>query len=897
MVAIRDRAVSSGTTVGTFALPAHQTGDLLILAQSAHRGGSAAPSGWTLVHDAMASSGTVARVLKVWAKIAASNAETVTVASSGFRASAIGLSIRDHAVTTLTDLIVGSTPSDTLTDVDYAALSGLSAGAEYVVVAGFAGRGGTGYQPTAAPSGYGNFTGVGTGTGSTDSTMTTSDRILSGATSVDPPSQSVTVSNHVDWTLAIPGAASSAAYPVNGAVMALSSAEGAVTRQTTAAGAVVALSAASGAITVQSAGITLAGTVVALAATSGAITKATTVAGAVVAVSSSSGTPGTVAALSGAVIATSAAAGAVRLRRPLSGGISAFSAAMGALKMVQAPALPPTVLLRPEATLTVAGKVMAAVSGDAVLDAARVPYAAASVEVAVTNPDTVEAIDPRQGVRAVLTASNAGVSSRTFNLGVRERTIDHAAKTMKLELASDEAMLIDYAPITQDMGAFAHQGSVRAVCNYVLGKVIPGAALAAGTADADATTLADATNMFVDPRYTRSTLGGWGQGNVTTLVDTTWTASENLWGVHLYSPTSTDGFIEIRNQDMAFGMQAGRTYTFSATGSPRSALGGDENATRSRRLVVVALVPGGYIDLAASPQVSPIVNSDTRVAVTFTVPANATQVWVRAYHGYTQGTITWRAFRLSETHETPGSHNWDYFDGSRAATDRYAYSWTGTADASTSRRVALIDRAPELLVWEPGVSAWDFLSPIVTAAGLRLWCDENRVWRLTDPAEYTVPGVLSVNGYNAPEGEDTITRSDPEVYCTGIVVKYRWRDLNGEQREATDSAGVAGSVLVWEFDRPYPGPGAAAAMLNRRSGAGRVQEVTALIDYTATPGMEARITLPSTADQQGLLTSVSWSLTDGLMQVGTKGLLDLVKGSINALTGTIDQLAGTIDQL
>jgi hypothetical protein len=896
VVAIRDRAVSTGTTVGTFTLPAHQTGDLLILAQSAHRGGSATPSGWTLVHDVMAATGTVSRALKVWAKIAASNAETVTVASSGFRASAVGLSIRDHAVTTLTDIVIGSTLADTLTEVDYAALSGLSTGAEYVVVAGFTGRGGTGYYPTAAPSGYANFTGVATGTGSTDTSTITSDRVLSGATSVDPPSQSVTASNHVDWTLAIPGAAASTAYPAAGAVTALSSALGSITRQTTAAGAVVALSAAAGAITVQSAGIVLAGAVEAVSAASGSITKATTVAGAVVAVSSVSGTPGTVTALSGAAVATSAAAGSLRLRRPLAGGVSAYSAAMGALKMVQAPTLPPTVLLRPEATLTVAGKVLAAVSGDAVLDAARVPYAAASVEVAVTNPDTVEAIDPRQGVRAVLTASNAGVSSRSFNLGVRERTIDHAAKTMKLELASDEAMLIDYAPITQDMGAFAVQSSARAVCNYVLGKVIPGASLSAGSADADATTLADATNMVTDPRFATGAAGGLGQGNVTILTDNTWLGTENVAGIHMYNPTNVDGYVEWKSQEMAFGMAVGRTYTWSATGSVRSTMGGSEGGL-ARRLVAVALVNGGYQNIGYSPQVPLTVNASTRVETTFTVPQGTTQVWIRAFHGHTQGTITWRAFRLSETHDTPGSHNWDYFDGSRTATDQYAYAWTGTADASTSRRVALIDRAPELLIWEPGVSAWDFLSPIVTIAGLRLWCDENRVWRLTDPAEYTVPGVLSVTGFNAPEGSDTITRSDPEVYCTGIVVKYTWRDTNGEQREAIDSAGVAGSVLVWEFNRPYPGPGAAAAMLNRRAGAGRVQEVTALIDYAATPGMEARITLPSTADQQGLLTSVSWSLTDGLMQVGTKGLLDLVKGSINALTGTIDQLTGTIDQL
>jgi hypothetical protein len=205
---------------------------------------------------------------------------------------------------------------------------------------------------------------------------------------------------------------------------------------------------------------------------------------------------------------------------------------------------------------------------------------------------------------------------------------------------------------------------------------------------------------------------------------------------------------------------------------------------------------------------------------------------------------------------------------------------------------------PDLFNWKPGVTAWDFLAPLCSTAGLRLFCDENRVWRLISPAEYEVPGLVSLAPWNTIDGTDDITRDDPNVYCTGVVVRYRWRDSAGDQQEAYDSAGdTTGPVLLWDYERPYPGPGAAAAMLSRRTGTGRQQNVTVLAQWNVTPGQEAGITLPGALEQRGQVTAVSWTLTDGLMTVDTRGLADLVPGSIDYLAGTIDALVGTIDSL
>lgn len=517
--------------------------------------------------------------------------------------------------------------------------------------------------------------------------------------------------------------------------------------------------------------------------------------------------------------------------------------------------------------------------GDLTLDKSHAPFGTADLTVPLMSTQVLESLSPFTNPRVQLTAA-AENDPRVFDLVMTGRTVDHSARVVKMDLATDEALLQAYSKLTDDQGAFSRQDSLRSIINYVLGQAIPGAALqTTGAADRPFRVLTDATNMLIDPRYARTPNGGYGAANVTTLVDNTWVNSENLWGVHLYAPASTDGFFELRNADMAYGMQAGRSYTFSATGSVRSAMGGTERVERARRLVVVALLPSGYVDLATSPQVSTTVNADTRVSVSFTVPANATQVWVRAYHGHTQGTITWRAFRLTETDRYAGTHNSEYFDGVRPNTTDYAYSWTGAADNSPSRRVALFSRAPEVLSWRAGRSAWDFLAGIIDVAGLRLWCDEQRRWWLVDPKDYKVPGRVSVRVDNATDGNDTMDAGGGDA-PTGVVARFTWRDNDGNSKTKDDYAGTPGRVMVMEFDdRPYPGPGTAALVLVGMTNRGRTQEVTVASVMSATPGQEISISLPGTNDQLGQLQSVRWDLTEGLMDLRSAGLTEVTPGS------------------
>lgn len=550
-----------------------------------------------------------------------------------------------------------------------------------------------------------------------------------------------------------------------------------------------------------------------------------------------------------------------------------------------------TAYLRPAATVTLSdsegAETLTASEGRVGLDSARVPYATATVTIPLVSPALVETVDPRDDQRVIITGGDeqAG-TSRAFDLGLRSREVDHKARTITLELASDEALLQDYAPLAEDTGARAHEGSLRAVVDYVLDKI--GATLEPGAADADLTATWDADNLLTDPRFAGTPGGGYNVQGSSVVPDTTWEPSEDVRGVHMHTPTAADSYVQLSNATtgLPYTLRAGGTYVFAATGSVRSALGGSTYADRTRRLCVfVRPDPSVGFTMFSSAEVPNVAESGvspgTRVAVEFTIPDTPTaEVQIRAYHGASSGSITWRAFLLSERRANISvDENGAYFSGRTADTGAYGYEWSGTDDISSSRRKATIGRPPELFIWQPGDPAWTFLEPLTSAAGLRLYCDEARRWRLIDPAEHSLPGRVTLGAWNATEGTDGITREDADVYCTGVVVRYEWEDQTGAARTALDAAGTPGRVFVVTLRRPYPGPGAAAAMLARRSGQGRTQNVTALGDWTATPAQEVGINLPGAEAQIGQLAAVEWGLTNGLMIVGARGLTDAAPGT------------------
>lgn len=203
-----------------------------------------------------------------------------------------------------------------------------------------------------------------------------------------------------------------------------------------------------------------------------------------------------------------------------------------------------------------------------------------------------------------------------------------------------------------------------------------------------------------------------------------------------------------------------------------------------------------------------------------------------------------------------------------------ALSYANTGGSLTAGEgTAAIDA--DAAEWKPGVTAWDYVQPLVQQAGLRLWCDENRDWHLTTPT-ISSEGALSLSGTGTiTKAEETISRD--EGWWDAVVITYEWVDGTGATQYAYDTAGdvTATKVLSLTYKRPDPGTGAAAALLTRTSRRGRKFDTEAISNYEASPGQSVSLTETGVAIQSGAVSSIEWRFPDAEMTVGTRDLLEV----------------------
>lgn len=543
-----------------------------------------------------------------------------------------------------------------------------------------------------------------------------------------------------------------------------------------------------------------------------------------------------------------------------------------------------TVVLRPTASVTIDTTIVDVEGGTSTLDIAAVPYATSSLVMPLLDDELLDWLDPRDNVRIPYEASDETETPRPFDLGLRSRRVDHAAKTVTLNLASDEALMMDYAALTVDTGARAHESSLRAVCDYVLDKI--GASLAPGAWDADVTAYWPLTNYCTNPRA--ETTAGYTAGANTDLVGID-AGTGGLFGPnYVYWRSAAAGVSDLYTPTVT-SVRPGQSYTGS--GYFRADVAG-----RSVRLVMHFYdVDGNLMTQALSPIIAaPAAPGWTRTSVVGVAPPGAVKAQLAVSQIATAGG---QASGLDGLMITDGAELVPFFSGATVDSAEYTYEWTGPADASTSTRVPTVERSPDLFTLKPGDNLWDFLVPITAAAGAVLWCDETRAWHLALPEDRVIIATVSVTEATTSDGTDTLSRDDTEASVTGVVVRYKWRDADGVDQEAYDTAGTSEKVLTVDVARPFPGPGMAAAILARRQGTGRRQEVTAVAQITTTPGMTAQISLPGAPDTTGRVAAVTFDHATGFMDLTGAGLVDILPGSIAALLGTIDALVGTIDSL
>ena len=182
------------------------------------------------------------------------------------------------------------------------------------------------------------------------------------------------------------------------------------------------------------------------------------------------------------------------------------------------------------------------------------------------------------------------------------------------------------------------------------------------------------------------------------------------------------------------------------------------------------------------------------------------------------------------------------------------------------------------VVWNLGESLWTFLDAFVRGNGKRLWCDELRRWWLT-PAVPTAAGVTVITG---PERfDDTLSRDDP-AYGDAAVLAYEWVDGTGAQQRQYAFIATPGSLtpktVVQRFTDQQPSSTTVAAegvgaLRMRAMSRGRAVEVRKVCDYSVTPGQQAAISTPVTTVSDALVSAVTWSLPEDVMDVRTRDVV------------------------
>jgi hypothetical protein len=393
--------------------------------------------------------------------------------------------------------------------------------------------------------------------------------------------------------------------------------------------------------------------------------------------------------------------------------------------------------------------------------------------------------------------------------------------------------------------------------------------------DADFTTLTAATNLLLDPGAEVVT-ANWATGGGNTLSRTTTQFRSGLSSAML-TQAAAGGAVYLHSSGTA-GINATVGQIYTAAAYVRS------NTAGATATVTTRFIDSANALLRNDTTVTPVAVPTAgwaQVAVTSgPAPANTAKVVV---YVSINGSASGRLWYVDDATLFAGD-GFDTgglliapFNGDTADTSLYRYDWTGATNASSSTRTPQFDRPPSLLTLTPGEDLWSFLSPLLTAAGLRLFCDEGRVWRLID-STYTVAGAVSIaQGVNATSGNDTISRDNTGDWYDAVVVEYSWNDATtGLPKLAYDVASAAGwsNALQVKYARPYPGPGAAAYILKKATGKGRVLTPAALSDYAVTPSQGVMVNMPDTPVQTGVVSAVTWNMGGDEMEVKSRGLTD-----------------------
>lgn len=457
---------------------------------------------------------------------------------------------------------------------------------------------------------------------------------------------------------------------------------------------------------------------------------------------------------------------------------------------------------------------------------------------------------------------------RRFDLGVREANPDREAGTVLVRVASDEALLQDYRPLTGvDLIGKSHD--VALLVEEVI-KIATGRVVDVTGPTGSVYPLWEVTNL-IETNPDPLSVEPWrvinGGSGLTTVVPPV----AGLAGGRAVRITAAAGTVNLEAgafpaaSEKVTPVTPGLLYTASVailSQVPRSAriIFGflDENNR--------PMIP----DEIASASVTTSATGWTRLRVTGRTPKLARYGFITVL---ISGNAAGNLHYLDVPMITAGGFLSEPFKGSSTSPD-YVYRWQAQAS-----RPSVVTRIPtrtapdrEALFWRAGLTGMELLAPLLQVLGLRLVCDEQRRWSLRDVTHRDPGGLAFRYGVNIITASEELARDSGEWFDAAIF-RYKWVDLDGIPHEQDDTyqlGPVVTQAIFREIDAPWPGAGRAEYAVQRAQGRGRVVTVSRQARWDEHAEQPLTVQLEGTPVQTGISERVVYDLAENTVTVTSR---------------------------
>lgn len=157
----------------------------------------------------------------------------------------------------------------------------------------------------------------------------------------------------------------------------------------------------------------------------------------------------------------------------------------------------------------------------------------------------------------------------------------------------------------------------------------------------------------------------------------------------------------------------------------------------------------------------------------------------------------------------------------------------------------------------PASSASEFITQLTRQHGLMCWCDEDGKWHLAENRNSATLRTLTSTGADRSVVNAVEKRSRDDGWVTAVMLVYTW-DGATHYDIASPYVPLPEKALVLRYEKPFPGTGRAAQMLEQLRSRGRALELLAVSTYAVTPGEQLTYSSPRGA-MTGRVAAVRWA--------------------------------------